>query len=218
MTRRLADEMLLIVLTGPDGSGKELAGEYLCDALEAHGYRCRRVRIRGPLREMSEIVAPALRLMTRREIDAGEPIPGMTMTWQQVLDELEACGRRIHPALWVRHVHERLRAWAVGHVHRRHLPLAAVVTDAERDSEVRWGRDEGGVVVRLVRHGSGTDVADALPADLVLDNTGTPADLRDRIERVLPVLLGRQAVPAPPADRRGPALSISSERRAPAPQ
>lgn len=219
MSTRLADHMLLIALTGPDGSGKELAGEYITDALEGHGYRGRRVRIRGPLREMADILAPGLQLMTRREIDAGEIIPGLTMTWQQVLDTLEDAGRRIHPRLWTMHCEEQLRRWAYRHVHRHHLPLGAVVTDAESDENVRWARDQGALIVRVIRHAGDLGlVADALPADLVLHNQGTPADLRDRIERQLPVLRGLQRAPAPAIDRRGAARAVPTDRRAGVPQ
>lgn len=163
-------EKILIGITGAKRSGKNTLSEGLCKTLKAED-----VSFAGPLRKfVAEILGyTAEELEARKE----EPVAWLDdVTPRQMMQTVGTeWGRHmIHADLWVRSLLAR-------------MPQRAIISDVRFDNEAAAIIANGGVIVRVVRDGTGSgdghlserQISDELVA-VTVRNDSTPFFLVDR--------------------------------------
>ena len=198
---------LLIGIAGAAGAGKDAVADFL---VQDHGFV--RVALADPLKRFAADVwgftgAQLWGPSERR----GEPPPGLAgPTAREALQTLGTeYGRRLDPDVWVRYLLRVVRALqsptrkvtyrcykGLARHWRRMLAVAVVAPDVRFVNEAYAIRAAGGRIWQVVRPACG-DVVGGLPGhasevglpadlvDVVIENTGTLADLRERVREEL---------------------------------
>jgi len=185
----LKRDPLVIGLTGRAGAGKDTAADHLC-----RHYGFVRCSFAAALKDM------AAQLLEEAGHDYAylhepglkeQPIPSLHgISARKLMQTMGDWGRALHPDLWV-----TLMAGRLG----MHPPQLApvhdriVITDVRFPTEAAWVRDQGGLLVRLVREHAAPvrphiseQHADTLPAHLDLPNDGiTPLGLHSLLDSLM---------------------------------
>ena len=178
------NELTLIGLTGPAGSGKDTAALYLA---ERYGFVD--VAFADPLREMACVLCDHAGIdyawVTEPSLKNQE-IPGLGFSARQFMQRVgtEAV-RSLDPNAWVTAL-------------ARHIGLGGglhpvgdriVITDVRFPNEAAWLKLQGGYLLRLKRDSAGLHTnheseryIDALEAELDIDNNGTLHQLHTRLD------------------------------------
>lgn len=168
-------EITLIGLTGRAGSGKDTAGDYLC---QEYGFV--RASFAQPLKDMLEAMlehANVDHIWLHEPAFKNHDIPGLGASARTMMQTLGTeWGRTcIGADLWVQLLDRHLGLSAGNPVHDR-----IVITDVRFPNEAAWVKASGGQLLKLVRdeaqpvraHES-EQYADTLPADCAIHNSGS---------------------------------------------
>lgn len=170
----------LVAFTGPAGSGKSTAAEYL---IAKHGFV--RVRFAGPLKDMMRAIG-----LGEAEIEGHlKEVPSPILMGRTPRHAMQALGTEwgrdlIHPNFWIS-LWQRTACDVLDHGGR------VVVDDCRFDNEAVALRSIGGVIYRLEDRGgiSGGHVSEAqtVVADGIISNAGSVADLHGALDRLAEV-------------------------------
>lgn len=129
---------MIVGITGAKRSGKNTLADGLCQKLwlEHHSFA-------GPLREfVARILGWSLDELELRKEEPIDWLDGKTPRYLMQTVGTEWGREMIHPELWVRSLAHR-------------IPERAVISDVRFDNEARAILSRGGVVIRVVRPGTG---------------------------------------------------------------
>lgn len=170
----------LIGLTGPAGCGKNLVASMIPDAVV--------IQLADPLYAALSVMLGIPETLLRSRAGKERVIDWIGKSPRQMLQTLgtEWGRQKVSEGIWLtlasRRIDELQQAEAV----------AVAIADVRFDNEAQMIRDRGGEVWSVMRtpasetyaHVSETGISSSL-VDLVIDNTGTPEETRDRVIEAL---------------------------------
>ena len=191
--------MILIGITGPAGSGKSTAAQYLADQYSLHN-----MAFADPIREMfAAMLGMSLELLEATHLSdryaKERTIPHIGASPRRLMQTLGTEWGRdtIHPDIWVRLARERL-GWVEDHTTLQ----GAVISDVRFDNEATMIRAAGGLIIHMHRddhvpveahrseHGVSYYEGDALQS-----NNATRQRLYADLDRLMALTLDREVLP-----------------------
>lgn len=168
---------MLIGITGPAGSGKDTAGEWIVSYFDFERYA-----IANPLK--AALAAMGLPEPSNRDLKES-PVPGFNFSWRRAAQTLGTeWGRGLDEDLWLklaeRHITQRMTAGK-----------SVVVTDVRFENEAAMVRRLGGYVLHMTGRKAPLDGLESHQSeagvkvarwDVVIDNSGSLTDLTDQLE------------------------------------
>ena len=183
------EKLQKIMLVGKSGVGKDAFADALWGLLSFHEFPVLRMSFADALKEI-------VRAMLNRDGVSPVPIPHHTKLSEEMKSVLRPMWQwygtdwvrnRVDMNYWVNIVEWRIRAHD-GHV---------IITDARFPNEIKWGKDNGFVIVRIlgpnyrawdVPYHTSELMIDETPVDYVIENFDTTDKLADKAESLLRAL------------------------------
>ena len=180
------EKLQKIMLVGKSGVGKDAFADALWGLLSFHEFPVLRMSFADALKEI-------VRGMLNRDGVSPVPIPHHTKLSEEMKSVLRPMWQwygtdwvrnRVDMNYWVNIVEWRIRAHD-GHV---------IITDARFPNEIKWGKDNGFVIVRIlgpnyrawdVPYHTSELMIDETPVDYVIENFDTTDKLADKAESLL---------------------------------
>lgn len=180
------EKLQKIMLVGKSGVGKDAFADALWGLLSFHEFPVLRMSFADALKEI-------VREMLNRDGVSPVPIPHHTKLSEEMKSVLRPMWQwygtdwvrnRVDMDYWVNIVEWRIRAHD-GHV---------IITDARFPNEIKWGKDNGFVIVRIlgpnyrawdVPYHTSELMTDETPVDYVIENFDTTDKLADKAESLL---------------------------------
>lgn len=181
----------IIGLTGAAGAGKDSVAIIL-----ASGHGALRLSFAEPIRAMLAALVDHLDIsrdyLTERELKE-TTIPGIGASYRQLAQTLGTeWGRQQIPGLWINMARTLMDELEADNRRAGFDPRMWVISDVRFPDEAEFIRQRGGVIWRVVRHGTEPvrqHISEAgaltIEPDACVPNHGTPADLRAQVADLL---------------------------------